>query len=524
MTDSGGARADTVTVVFTDLVESTALRQEVGDDRADDVRREHDRLVRDATARHAGTEVKALGDGFMLVFDAAAEAVSTAVAMQQAVERFTRGAPVPVRIRVGVSAGDVLWEDGDCFGTPVVEASRLCDAAGTGQILVSDVVRLLAGSRGGHRFTSVGTVELKGIAEPLGASEVAWEPVAGGRATAFPGALAFGDTIAFVGRADERARLTDAWKDASNGTRRVALVSGEPGVGKTRLAAEIARLAHDDGATVLYGRCDEDLGVPYQPFVEALRPYVATCPVDDLAEQVAPYGGDLSRLVPQLAERLPDLPEPLHADAETERYRLFDAVTSFLVKTSGDAPVVLVLDDLHWAAKPTLLLLRHAMRAEWTGRLLIIGTYRDTELGRTHPLADVLADLRREGGAERIALHGLDAEEVAQFVSAAAGHDLDDEGAVLARRIHAETEGNPFFMGQVLRHLVESGAIVERDGRWLPGADTDALGIPEGVREVVGRRLAHLRPETNEILAAAAVVGRDFDHEVLTAGSSAGRG
>jgi class 3 adenylate cyclase len=173
MSDSGGSRAGTVAVVFTDLVESTAVRQALGDDQADEMRREHDRLVRRAMSEHGGTEVKALGDGFMLVFSAAAEGVDAAVAMQQAVDRFSRRTPTPVRIRVGVSAGDVVWEDGDCFGTPVIEASRLCDAADGGQILVSDVVRLLAGSRGSHRYTTIGPLDLKGLTDPVRASEVA---------------------------------------------------------------------------------------------------------------------------------------------------------------------------------------------------------------------------------------------------------------------------------------------------------------------------------------------------------------
>jgi class 3 adenylate cyclase/tetratricopeptide (TPR) repeat protein len=515
MTDARATRAGTVTVVFTDLVASTELRQMLGDDRADDLRREHDRLVREVTAEHAGTEIKALGDGFMLVFGAAAEAVGAAVMMQQAVVRLARRAPVPVEIRVGLSAGDVVWENGDCFGTPVVEASRLCGAAAPGQILVSDVVRLLAGSRGGHSFTTVGSLQLKGLAEPIGTSEVAWKATAA-MSLPLPSALTARGQGRFVGRAAERERLLTAWKEAVTGMRRVALVSGEPGVGKTRLASELARAAHDDGATVLYGRCEEDLGVPYQPFVEGLRPYVADCPADDLAEQVAPYGGDLARLVPELAERVTHLADPLVADPETERYRLFDAVTSFLTNIVASTPVLLVLDDLHWAAKPTLLLLRHLTRAEWSGPLLVVGTYRDTDLSRTHPLAEMLADLRREGDAERIALHGLDAQEVEQFVAAAAGHELDADAAELARLLHYETEGNPFFIGQVLRHLVESGAIVEHEGRWVRGVDADEIGIPEGVREVVGRRLARLEPDTNDVLAAAAVVGREFDRDILT--------
>ena len=516
MVEVGGERAGTVTVLFTDLVESTALRQSLGDDRADEVRREHDQLVRDVTNESGGTVVKSLGDGFMLVFGAAAGAVGAAVALQRAVERFSRRAPGAVRIRVGASAGDVVWEGDDCFGTPVVEASRLCDAADAGQILVSDVVRVLAGSRGSHRFRTCGTLELRGLVEPLGVSEVAWEPEADDATVPLPGALSSRSDVRFVGRTPERERLSAAWKDAASGNRRVALVSGEPGVGKTRLAAEIARIGRDDGATVLYGRCDEDLGVPYQPFVEALQPYIAAAAVDELAEQVAPYGGDLARLVPQLADRLPGLPDALNADPETERYRLFDALLSFLGRVATTTPVVLILDDLHWAAKPTLLLLRHLTRADWLGPLLIVCTYRDTDLSRTHPLADMLADLRRQVDVERIVLHGLDAHEVEEFLVAAGGHALDDEGAELARMLHTETEGNPFFMGQVLRHLVESGAIVERDGRWVGGVAVEDLGIPEGVREVVGRRLAHLQRTTNDVLTVAAVVGRDFDRDVLT--------
>ena len=512
MSASGDRRPGTVTVVFTDLVESTALRQRLGDDRADEVCREHDRLLRNATAAHGGTEVKALGDGFMLVFEAAAEAVGAAVAMHQAIDRFSQRAPAALKIRIGVSAGDVVWEGDDCFGTPVIEASRLCSAAQGSQILVSEVVRLLAGSRGGHRFHALGPLELKGLSDPLAVFEIDWEPAVTAGMT-LPPALA--PTGPFVGRRSEGDRLSAAWQSVASGTRRVVLISGEPGVGKTRLAAELARAAHEDGAIVLYGRCDEDLGVPYQPFVEAFRPYVASCDRDELAEQVARFGGDLARLVPELAERVPDLPGALRADPETERYRLFDAVMCFLDRVTGTTPVVVVLDDLHWAAKPTLLLLRHLARAEWTGSLLLLGTYRESELSRTHPLAEMLADLRRGLAAERIALRGLDVREVEEFVEAAAGHDLDAEGTWLARTLHDETEGNPFFMGQVLLHLVESGAIIERDGRWVRAIPADEIGIPEGVREVVGRRLARLGSETNAVLAAAAVIGREFDRDVL---------
>jgi len=514
MSDSDGPRTGTATVLFTDLVASTHVRQVLGDERADELRRAHDRILREAITSRGGTEVKGTGDGLMVTFAAAAEAVSAAVDMQRGLLRLTRRSPVPVAIRIGISAGDVAWEDGDCFGTPVVEANRLCNAAEPGAILASEVVRLLAGSRGGHVFRPVGALELKGLDLPLAAAEVEWATPAQ-RPVTLPSPFAGPETVSLVGRSRELDRLRTAWKDAGEGAVGLVLVSGEPGVGKTRLVAELARGVHDEGAVVLFGRCDEDLAVPYQPFVEALGHYVAAAPTDDLTELAGPFGGDLARLIPLLRERVPALPEPLKADAETERYRLFESVAAFLRAIAAETPTLLVLDDLHWAGKAELLLLRHLLRMGNGPPLLLVGTYRDTDLDRRHPLAEVLSDLRRDGAANRISLSGLEEAEVADFLEAAAGHPLGADGALLAHEVHAETEGNPFFVGQVLRHLIESGGVVEQDGHWLRARGAANIGIPEGIREVIGRRLSTLTPQTNELLAVAAVVGREFALDVV---------
>jgi class 3 adenylate cyclase/tetratricopeptide (TPR) repeat protein len=517
-----GAGTETATVLFTDLVGSTVLRQTLGDDGADELRRQHDRMVREAVSAHGGTEVKGTGDGFMCVFPASAEGVTAAVAMQQAFARFNRRAPAPLGLRVGLSAGDVVWEAGDCFGTPVVEARRLCDAADTGQVLVSEVVRLLAGSRGGHRFNALPPLALKGLTDPVSAFEVAWLADAAGAELPLPPTLAGTETVAFVGRDDERERLTTAWKEALAGTRQVVLVSGEPGVGKTRLVAETARQAHAAGATVLFGRCDEDMGVPYQPFVEALDGYLAVARLDDVRDHAGRTGAELARLLPRLADLVPGLPEPVKADPETERYQQFEAVRAFLASLASVGPVVLVLDDLHWAAQPTLLLLRHLLRGDAATALLVLGTYRDTDLSRSHSLAGFLADLRRAGNAERVDLRGLPADEVLELIRAAAGQPLDADLADLAQDVWAETEGNPFFVGQVLRHLVETRAVVQdAEGRWVPGPNAGHVGLPEGVREVIGRRLSILSDETNALLATAAVIGREFDAALLVEATDA---
>lgn len=515
------ARTETVTVMFTDLVGSTELAGRLGHDAYETFRQGHFSDLRGAAAAHNGVEVKTTGDGLMLSFASTADAVTCGVVMQQATPN--------AEIRVGVSSGEATHAEGDLYGPPVVEAARLCDAAAAGQILVSDIVRLLARGKG-HTFTSVGELTLKGLPESVPTSEVAWAPLATG--VPLPPRLATAHAAAMVGRSAEQGVLAAAWAQARDGQRQVVLLSGEPGIGKTRLATETVRSAHADGAVVLLGSCDEDIHLPYQSFVEALRHYVTHAPDEVLAAHVLEHNGELGRLVPELARRVSNLPTPQVAEAETERYLLFDAVAGLLAAASRQQPLVLVLDDLQWAGAPELLLLKHVLRSPLfsndsavepsdgapssSARLLIIGTYRDSDLTRGHPLTPVLADLRRVDGVQRVALHGLDDNAVVELMESAAGHRLDEPGRALAAALQRETEGSPFFLGEILRHLTESGALVQKGDRWVFEGDIAGLAIPEGIKEVIGRRLARLSEATNKILSLAAVVGRQFDMALLT--------
>ncbi|MGH9042381.1 MAG: ATP-binding protein [Acidimicrobiia bacterium] len=501
--------SDLVAVLFTDLVASTEMMTTLGDRAFDELRRGHFAALGEAVRAHHGQEVKNTGDGVMAVFRAASDAVEAAVALQHASARHARRVSVPLEIRVGVALGDVTSEGGDVFGTPVVEAARLVATAGPGEILATGLVRAVAAGRCTATFTDRGMLGLKGLPEPVAAYKVAWEPEAG-PTLVLPPLLASVGRV-FVGREAELDHLTQLWKEASAGDRRLALLAGEPGIGKTRLAAHLAHAVHEKGAVVLGGRCDEDLGVPYQPFVEALRHYVLSAP----DHRFGRHAGELTRLVPELPDLVSGLPGPMRSDPETERYRLFAAISSWLAEVSAASPVLLVLDDLQWAAKPTLLLLRHVLRGPDPTRLLIVATYRDTDMGRGHPLPELLADLRRDGGVERIPLSGLDTPAINAFLETAAGHELGEEGDALARAIWSETDGNAFFVAEVLRHLLESGALEQRDGRWTTSAPVEDLGIPDGVRDVVGRRLSRLSDTTNRVLAFASVVGLEFEPAVV---------
>jgi class 3 adenylate cyclase len=520
---AGEAVTATVTLLFCDLVESTALASKIGDAAADGVRHDVFDALRAEILAYRGTEVKNLGDGLMVSFASNADAVRSACGMQQRIDVLARTRQLPLALRVGISVGEATFEDDDWFGAPVVEASRLCSAASSGQVLVADVVRVLLGSRAEVTIRPVGELELKGLPDPVAACEVEWAQLAVRTLQLpLPRAFSIAPRFSLAGRDEEFEQVKLAWKEASTGARRAVLVAGEPGIGKTRLAAELGRAVDLDGGFVLLGRCDDGLGVPYQPFVEALAHVIAHAPDDQLAALLGPAAGELCRLVPELAQRMPGI-APTPSDPETERYLLFEAIAGWLEAQSQIAPTLLVLDDLHWAAEPTLHMLRHVMACDRSLNVLVIGTYRDTEVDRTHPLGALLAHLRRAEGVDRIALRGLDGDGVADLVVRASGQELNEQARDLAHAVHTETGGNPFFAIEVLVSLAERGAIYQdENGEWRSDVGIDEVGIPEGVKEVVGQRLSRLPEECNVVLHGAAVAGQDFELDVIAAITAGG--
>jgi predicted ATPase/DNA-binding SARP family transcriptional activator len=323
-----------------------------------------------------------------------------------------------------------------------------------------------------------------------------------------PPALAKRGRSPFVGREDPLGWLHVQWSEARRGAGRLAVIAGDPGIGKTRLASEFGRAAREEGAAILLGHCQEEVLISYQPFVEAFGRYVAGSSPEVLRAQVGAHGADLARLVPELARRVPDLARPAGDGSEGERFRLFEAAGSLLANASRAWPVVLVLEDLHWADKPTALMLTHVVRLIQAERVLIIGTYRDTDVGE--PLAGVLADLRRERALERLRLRSLHRGEVATMISVWLGRTPPTH---FAHAIHRETEGNPFFIEEVLRHLLDVAAADRTE--WERLASLSKLGIPEGVREAIERRLVRLSADARRMVTMAAAIGRSFSIEVL---------
>jgi len=320
----------------------------------------------------------------------------------------------------------------------------------------------------------------------------------------------------FVGREPELKQLKSAFDGAMSGQGALMMVMGEPGIGKTALCEQLSTYVTLRGGRTLVGHCYEkgSLSLPYLAFVEALRSYVLSREVKDLREELGSGAADVARIISEIRERLKIKLRP-QKDPEEERYRLLQAVTAFLSNAANVQPMMVVLEDLHDADKGTLDMLTHVSRNLAGARLLIVGTYRDVEVDRSHPLSAALAELRRVSTYGRVFLRGLNADEVRRMLESITRESVPWG---LAEAVHRQTEGNPLFVQEVVRYLAEEGLIARKEGRWRPTKDTPLeMSIPEGLRDVIGKRLSLLSPECNQVLAVASVIGREFALETLKA-------
>ena len=496
-------KSETITLLFADLVDSTEHLQSVGDD-ADTFFRNYHRLVTEAIEVSGGQELQWLGDGVMASFTSSAEAVECATILQQT----SRNLPgeVSAGLRVGIHVGEVLRRDDGYFGTPIVIARRLCDRADSGQILCSRTVADLLSARGSFEFRDLGNHALKGIAAPIGVFEVVYQR---------SDAVAMLNRTPFVGRARQMKWLSAKLQEVVGGRGGVVMLRGEAGIGKTRILEEFADVAKGAGVTVLRGACyDGEWQAPYGPFAEAIGQCVRSIDRAELVDALGKRAGVLARIAPVLHDLIEDISTPGEIAGENEHFRLFDSVAQFLTAIAQQKPLVLMLDYLHWADRGVTSMLSHVAHFAPKYPILLVGAYRDAEVNRQHPLSTALAAVSRLPGFESVSLQGLGQEDVAVLLGRIANRDAPDS---VSTALGEATNGNPLFIREVLFHLFEEGKIPADGQNWTFALDLNQLNVPEGVRSVIGQRLARLSDETNILLTVAAAFNGPFSFEVAAA-------
>lgn len=513
------------TFLLTDIVGSTRIweREPEAMGRALE---HHDEILQRAVAECGGVFLKSRGEGdsTFSVFTRASDAALAIGAARHALQAVDWPTAQPLSLRMVLHTGEALERDGDYFGRTVNRAARLRSIADGDRPLVSAATaQLLADALpAGVHLVELGMRELRDLdrpelvyllvddALPFQAVTAASDPIE--PAFALPGPPRLRQAPLFVGRAEPAARLHELADRAERGDRQIAVLGGEPGIGKSSLAAHVAGRLHDEGWLVLHGRCDAALDVPFQPFVEALDHLAREAPTELVAVAGTAELALVEPLLPSVRARVPGLPARARTEAETDRFYVMSAAIRLLGRLGDTRPVALVLDDLHWADASTLALLGE-LASEESMRVLTIATYRDNELTPGSPLAEALAELHRHPAVDRLSLAGLDPAELTELVAAMAGNELTVDAHVhrLIAGLRDETNGNPFFAQEIVRYLASTGDILQNaSGRWEPRAGLDLAGLPDSVREVVAARVAGVGPDVTATLAVAALVGNDF--------------
>ena len=526
------------TFLIADVRGYTRFTVEHGDEAAARLAGRFAQLAREAVSARGGEVIELRGDEALAVFSSARQALRAALELQACFAQ-EAGSDLPLHVGIGLDAGEAVPVEGGYRGGALNLAARLCALAGPGEVLASEGVVHLARKVEGLEYVERGAVQLKGFADPVRVAEIRLSSPGlsggaratagrGGRETAdspaplavddpgagsertlpiggFLGALPAGSLVA---RGEELQRILLSVDAVGGGSGRLVLLAGEPGVGKTRLAQEATLIVRNRGFLVAAGRCYEPRqATAFYPFVEALTMLYAAAPRQIHAE-VPRRWAYLGRLLPN-----EDISVPASSSGgQDEHDRLFWAATGFLQAIAAESPVALLLDDLHWADTSSLELLQHLARHTRADRVLLLGTYRDVAVGRQHPLEQALRDLSREQLLERVAVRRLDREGTRALMAAA--FDLSEVSEEFAILVQRQTEGNPFFVQEVLRALVERGDIYRENGRW-ERREIGELSVPESIRSAIGERLSRLSEESQEVLNEASVLGPTFSFDDL---------
>lgn len=521
--------------LFSDLRDYTRFVEARGDAAAAQLLREYRRIVRDAVRTAGGAEVKTEGDSFYVVFESALAALECGVAIQRGVHDHNQGSPTPIRIGMGLHVGETVPYDDQFVGGAVNVAARITSKAKPGEILVSDTFRGLVRTGQRYKMEDRGLLRLKGVDEKLRAWAVEWHEATGPGAQAVPAAdnaalllppsrsepsaprPAPGQLVCpvVVGRTAETARFGDHLELAAQGQGQTVLVSGEAGVGKSAFTRQSIEAATARGFRVLYGvTVESDGGLPYAPFVAAVRSGFRGIDRDRL-------GRVLAQTAPDLAQLFPELSKTSRAEPATtvEQHRLSVAFQGLFSAFAREAPVLLVVEDLHWCDEASLSLLHYLARELRDTRVLLLGTYRSDEMHRRHPLLRVLAGMQRERLVGEISLGRLTREEVGELIRATfLPTDPDIQVSDEFRdALYDRSEGNPFFTEELIKSLVESGDVFHSAEKGWDRKPIDQMRIPGSVREAVRARVEKLSPDGQSTLSAAAAIGLRSSFELLRA-------
>jgi len=503
-----GQTEGTVTIMFTDVEESTRLLSTRGFTASHEIMKSYETIIEDKVAQHAGRRIKGLGDGFMISFGSARHGVECALDIQQAIADYSKLNPErKLRIRIGLNTGEVVEEGGDIFGAAVNVAARVAGKAKGGEILVSEIVRQLVGPVSEMKFDFRGRYKLKGFPDRWRLHQVT-----PGEVKEVPRLLTSAD--GFVNREQERLDLRMIMDRAAGGTGSVVFITGAPGVGASRLATEVAAESVARGWLVLSGRCLENNTEPYAPFREVLAAGVAASTARSLQEAAGHHGQLLAALAPSLRQKVRGMAAGHEIAADKVREQLFKSVHGLLTGVQGNKPLLIVLDDLQWADEATVLLLRDLAERVNSSRMVVVGTYWDTELDSGRPFSTLLSRLLRRRRAQRISLGRLTDHDVERIV---AGMSETPLTPVQLLGIQAATEGNPLFVEHSLLYLDESESMLGGAQRSQASYTEEDLELAQSVRGLIGRRIRRLSEPAQRMLVAAAVIGRDFDIPLLEA-------
>src|SRR6202011_165143 len=429
-----GQTEGTVTIMFTDVEGSTRLLSNRGFTESHEIMKAYETIIDEKVAEHAGRRIKGLGDGFMISFGSVRHGVECALEIQKAITEYSKQNPErKVLVRIGLNTGEVVEEAGDIFGAAVNVAARVAGKAKGGQILVSEVVRELVGPVSEMKFAYRGRYKLKGFPDRFRLHDVT-----PGEAPSPTPVLPTGD--GFVGREQERLDIRMVLDRAATGSGGIVFLAGPPGIGASRLASEVASDASRKGWWVLSGRCtDEDIA-PLSAFRDVLGAAVAATGAKALQDAVGSNGSLLAQLVPALRQKVRGMAPGSEVPPNELREVLFPAIFDFLTSCQGTRPLLVVLDDLHWADDETVLLLRDIAERLGGSKLVILGTYWDTELDSGRPFTQAASRLLGRRRAQRVAVSRMTDRDVEKMV---AGMSETPLTPIQIIGIQAATEGNP---------------------------------------------------------------------------------